>query len=142
MRTGQPIIGRPAWYDRNPVHVTKSYVGSAVAPHSATSRWSYTVPSGKKAMVELLRGSAIRDAAANTVDEVWIYIQLIPGGQSAAYIIFTRLLTNNVGDKVEFSIGQSMILLPGDQIFAYTADSSTGGAVHYELTAKITEFDA
>jgi hypothetical protein len=142
MRTWQTIIGRPAWYDRNPTHKLLSWGQLNVAPHGETVRWTYTVPAGKKAFVESVFAYLRRSAAATTVGRAAVVIWITPSGGSAAILIDVEILTNNVGDSDRQGVGQSLILLPGDTIEARTVDISTGGTVNYSAAAKITEFDA
>jgi hypothetical protein len=143
MRVGpQPIIARPAWYDRNPTVKVDHYNVSSASPHSQTLRLTYTCPSGKKAMVELLSGRVTRVSAATTPDVVLAEWALTPSGGTEKSILQARLITNNVGDTREHSIGSTLILNAGDALKGYTQDSSVGGACHYYLSYKITEFDA
>jgi hypothetical protein len=142
MRTGQPIIGRPAWYDRNPTQTGVTYIQNDLAPHITTERWSYTCPSGKKAMVEALDAELCRTAAATTVGRASIYVQLTPSGGTAKDVFNIIHKGNNVGDRASKSIGQSLLMLPGDNLKAMTYDLSTSGTISYCISCKITEFDA
>jgi hypothetical protein len=142
MRTGQPIIGRPAWYDRNPSSQWLSYQANNVAPHSITQRWVYTVPSGKKAILEFAACYVRRSAAATTVGRVQVDIWITPSGGSVKKISLAQLLTNNVGDMDRMDLGQSLILNAGDKIEGYSEDASTGGTTNILIAAKLTEFDA
>jgi len=53
--SGSSIAGgaRPAYYDRDPVMVNQESSLAALAPHGSTTRFTYTVPSGKKAYMEV-----------------------------------------------------------------------------------------
>lgn len=142
MKTGQPIIGRPAWYDRNPTIQEGKYVAASVAPHAQEPRWTYTVPAGKKAFVELAFLRIYRRTAATTVG-IWaadIYYQ--PSGGSSTSHMRISSLDNTVGSEKTLTIGQNMIMLAGDALRGYTEDASTGGTCDYAVIAKITEFDA
>lgn len=142
MRTGQPIIGRPAWYDRNPTQITLWYTVNIQSPHSQTQRWTYTVPSGKKAMLEALDGLICIQSAATTPGRRKIMVQLTKAGGGSAQIFNLQIITNNVGDIQTKALGTSILLLSGDTLSGFTADESTGGTVDYRLMAKLTEFDA
>jgi hypothetical protein len=142
MRTGQPIIGRPAWYDRNPVTTFKSYYEGNVAPHGLTERWTYTVPSGKKALVELIAIWMNRTAAPTTLGRAEARLLFFPSGGSETPLVYSVLYDSNVGAEKNVNIGQSSIMLQGDKIRATTYDGSIGGNVSYLVLAKITEFDA
>jgi hypothetical protein len=142
MRTGQPIIGRPAWHDRNPITTLYVYSAAGVAPHTTTPRWTYTVPSGKKAMIEFLHVRILRSAAATTAGKVTAAISITPSGGPSADIMVANILTNNVGDREALVSGATLTLLAGDKIAGYTSDASTGGTIDYVLACKATEFDA
>jgi hypothetical protein len=142
MRTGQPIIGRPAWYDRNAITRINGWQSNNTAPHSRTSRFSFTVPAGKKAFVEYASIYARRSTAASTAGLVQATIEITPSGGGIAVIAEAQLLTNNVGDADRMDVGQGITLNAGDKIEGYTVDASTGGAVNLLVACKITEFDA
>ena len=143
MRVGpQPIIARPAWYDRNPSIQVKNYSAAGVAPHTSTLRWSYTVPSGKKAFLELADIEVVRATAATTVGMVSAGITYTPSGGSEVNVIVVEIRTNGVGDRAGKTVGQAFVMSAGDSIKAYTTDTSTGGTIDYTMSAKITEFDA
>jgi len=143
MRTGQPIISRPAWYDRNPVQKVGNYIGTH-GPHSTVERLSYTVPAGKKAMVEILLVMVRRQTAAATPGIAQCICQLTPSGGSITSILYALLRAefNAAKDVMLLSIGTSMTLLPGDKLSFSTSDGSTNGACDYEMMYKATEFDA
>jgi hypothetical protein len=143
MRVGpQPIIARPAWYDRNPSIQVKNYSATEMFPHFITLRWSYTVPSGKKAFLELGDIEVVRAAAATTVGRVKAAITYTPSGGSEVNVIVVEIRTNGVGDRAGKTLGQAFVMSAGDSINAYTEDTSSGGSIDYYLSAKITEFDA
>jgi len=112
-----------------------------VAPHGITVRWEYTVPAGRKAFVESLQVRIMRTAAATTLGKAHAIIVLIPSGQAGAYQFVCSLLNNTVGASESLSVGQALVLNPGDTLRAATLDGSTGGTCDYFLSCKITEFD-
>jgi hypothetical protein len=142
MRTGQPIISRPAWHDRNPSQQLLWYTVNGAAPHSAIDRWTYTVPTGKKAMLEALDGLICILTAATTAGRRKIYVRLTKSGGGSADIMNLQISTNGVGDVQTKTLGTSLLMLQGDTITGFTADESVGGTVDYRLMAKLTEFDA
>lgn len=133
---------RPAWFDRNPVQVPKNYYSTAIAPHTLTTRWTYTVPTGKKALLEFALVKAIRSVAATTAGTVYAYLSLTPSGLTVVVLGVIELMANSVGDHDASLVGQSIVLGAGDALLAATLDTSTGGTVDYSLAAKLTEFDA
>jgi hypothetical protein len=142
MRTGQPIIGRPAWYDRNPVQKVYNQRLINASPHSETTQITYTCPSGKKAMVEVMSLTVRRNTAPTTAGQALAYFSLTPSGGSATRIMETYINSATVNDRADSSIGTSIILLSGDKIEGKTYDLSTGGTCDYFLALKLTEFDA
>jgi len=142
VRSGQPIIARPEWFDRNPVHRFQYYFNNIVAPHADTDRWTYSVPAGKKAFMELLTCALIRDAAATTAGWARATIYIQPSGGTMQRALWASLYSITQGDKDHAEIGSGPLLYAGDAVKGQTGDGSTGGSVTYLVTAKITEFDA
>jgi len=142
VRASATFLARPGWYDRNPVRLFQYYKGDGVAPHSSTLRWTYTVPAGKKAWVELLVNRVKRSGAATTPDAVLSQIYLTPYGGSISTLLYVFFNSNTLGAGDTIIVPASMMLGAGDVLSAYTQDASTGGLVDYLVSAKITEFDA
>ncbi len=136
------VISRPAWYDRNPASKCNHYSVGTWSPHVMTVCITYTCPSGKKAMAEILSCRVTRVTAATAADEAISMWTLTPNGGSEKYPMQARLITNGVGDTKEYSIGATLMLFSGDVLTGKTADYSTDGTCHYFLAYKITEFDA
>jgi len=140
MRTGQPIIGRPAWYDRNPV--SKVYYYSVTQdPHTLIERFSYTCPANKKAMVEVMSCRVERRTAATTASTAMAVFNFTPSGGTGYYILKSVIYSNGVGDKEYTALGTTLMMFAGDKIQAMDYDASTGGTVDYYHALKITEFD-
>jgi len=76
MRTGVLGAQRPEPHDRNPVRQTLTYSGTGIAPHATTQRFSYTVPSGKKAIVLAAQANLQRATAATTAAITRASVQL------------------------------------------------------------------
>jgi len=142
IRSPGKYIARPAWYDRNPVQRADSYLASDLAPHTETTRLTYTVPSGKKAMIEEISGRVLRTAAATTLGRARAKIALTPSGGSMKVLVEAKILKNTVGDTDVQGFPASMTLLAGDRLDLITDDMSTGGTCDFHLSYKITEFDA
>jgi len=143
VRVGTPsAVARPDWYDRNPVSRVDYYWGSGVAPHGVTTRLSYTVPSGKKAMVEVLVLKVRRNTAATTLGIARASLILTPSGGAPDNFMDACIVNNTVDVKDGWSIGASLALITGDLLEFTTYDGSTGGTCDYWLSYKITEFDA
>lgn len=142
MRSGRSANPRQSWHDRAPSQKIQKYIANALAPHSATERWSYTVPAGKKAYVEWMQIAVTTVVVATSGRDVVDNITLTPDGGSAIDVAYLAYFKNGVGDNQQIAVGSSMILLPGDEFASISRDSSTGGTITHVLIAKITEFDA
>jgi len=119
-----------------------SYVAGAIAPHVTTQRWTYTVPAGKKAFVELAFCQVFRTGVAGTLGMCVAYVQVTPQGGSATVMLGAKMWNNTAGAQDTVEIGLAWHMKAGDQIEGITQDGSVGGTIDYQLTAKITEFDA
>jgi len=143
MRVGpQPIIARPAWYDRNPIQIVADFESWSAGPHTVTDRLTYTVPAGKRALLELAQVKLYRVTAATTAGIARIILALTPSGGSTEYILEAHIRGNTVGDKDSAEIASALILMAGDALVLKTVDPSTGGTIDYVGSYKITEFDA
>lgn len=133
---------RAAWYDRSPATRADGYSTGAVAPHSATVRVSYTVPTGKKALVELILTSLERDGAPGAAGAAAALARVTPGTGSQIAILISRDQSATVGAQKVQSLAGSFTLKAGDLLELVTVDGSTTGTYQYDLASKVTEFDA
>jgi hypothetical protein len=135
------------WYDRNPLNIVKVYANT-VGPHASTQRWSYTVPTGRKAMMEELFDEVFRASTASANGGPTCDIYYTPSGGSQSYLCESIISNVTAGagpgtgayDKT--IMGQGIILYAGDNVACYTLDAGSGGTVSYICSAKLTEFDA
>jgi len=134
--------GRPAWYDRNPVNRAIDYNASAVGPHAVTDRATYTVPAGKKALVENISLLVMRDGSPTTAGRAWAIAMIYPGGGAGWTALSAIVLSATVGATDHAEVGTSALLQATDVIKLRTEDLSTAGTHFYALGLKITEFDA
>jgi len=143
VRVGTPsAVARPAWHDRNPIPSWQSYEAAGVAPHGATTRWTYTVPAGKKAIMEYAFLSLTRSGAPTTVGTAFCFLYYQPSGGSSHILYDASLRDATVGNVKEIASPTSLMLNAGDAVRGYTQDTSTGGTIDYILNVKFTEFDA
>jgi len=141
-RVGFPGGPRLNWYDRNPACKVGVWSGSGVAPHAATQRLSYTVPSGKKAIIEVLECSVIRKTAATTAGVMQGYAVLTPYGGPPTTFLVAWIETNTVDARSDRFLGGAVTLFAGDVLALKTLDLSTGGTGSYFQAYKGTEFSA
>jgi len=137
-----PLVARPAWYDRNPIVKADSYWAAAVSPHSETTRLQYTVPSGKKAMVEVLQAGMVQESAPTTPGRAAAFWTITPSGGTEKYLLTADIVATAEGDSSIIGVGSSLILKAGDVLKGKTYDSGSGGTKVILLSYKITEFDA
>jgi hypothetical protein len=133
---------RAQWYDRNPLSKGFSYALDGVAPHGNTARWTYTVPAGRKALIEAATCEIMRQTAAAPVG--LYYAEIIANLNDASFPRFINVISldNTVGGRAGQSLNCATILQAGEIITGQTGDPSTAGTVAYRLTCKLTEFDA
>jgi len=142
VRSSPTLIARPAWYDRNPLVVWRQYSGALVAPHSSTERWTYTVPAGKKAYLEVAFAYTTRRTTATTAAQLTIIVSFTPSGGTTAAIMELSHWDNTLYISRTQNLAMSIVMLVGDTLNATTSDASTGGTNDFIITAKLTEFDA
>jgi len=131
------VSPRALYYDRNPIARMIYYRANGVAPHAATQRASYTVPTGKKALVVGASAMMMRATAATSLGRVHSF------GGTASSIAFDCYHKNNTVDSMVTV--QNPIQYPffeGVQLSLATEDLSTGGTMDYDISTTFTEFDA
>jgi len=131
------VSPRAEWYDRNPTQRSVFYSASSVSPHTETMRATYTVPTGKKAMVVVVNAQLRRNTAATTVGRA--YIRALTG---SVYFFYLTHQNNTAGYREWMAVGGLMMIPTGDILFLYTADESTAGTMDFFATILIIEFDA
>lgn len=132
---------RGAWYDRNPIAIARTYDGT-VAPHAGTERWSYTVPTGKKFLLQLATAQTTRITAAAPAADASAQVKYQPNGGSEQLQIYTLSYDNTVGARVSEQLGTNAAMLAGDFMRGVTSDGSTGGTVKYLISIQGIEFNA
>ncbi len=127
--------------DRNPVMKFLEGAAVGVGPHTPTQRASYTVPAGKKAMLNALQLDVIRATAATTAGPVSAYVNFLIGG-GGNNSIGPTMYKNAINDSDLMRLSIGVVMSAGDALRVYTADGSTGGTVTYAWGAILTEYDA
>lgn len=131
------VSPRAEWYDRNPSDQSVGYLAVAVAPHTTTTRATYTVPTGRKAFITALHAEVYRRDAPTTAGKV--YAQVFWSG---VVMLKASHLNATVGSVERSSVGVDNALMAGDTVFIETCDLSTGGTMDYQVGVAIVEFDA
>ena len=142
MRFGTVLSSRPVYYDRAPLDVLEAYSAATVAPHAATTRWTYTVPTNRKAFIEGTDVINMIDGTVTTAGLAQAAIQVTPSGGGGTTVMNGAMIQTVIGQSVVLDQPSLGLLQPGDALSCFTADPGTGGTHFYLLTAKITEFTA
>lgn len=132
---------RAAFYDRNATALTVGFLVGPIGPHGATVRDSYTVPAGRKTIINAIDIVLLRTTATAAGPQVQSYYTYIPNGGVDQIIIFNSILLGTVGDRASNQLGLEFVMYPGDELTITTGDASAGGGVFYSNHAMITEFD-
>lgn len=123
--------------------LTFFYTG-VLAPHAATTRWTYTVPTGRRARVETatVYVEVVTVAAAGSLT-LWTYIGVFPGGGAGTVVAMALIYVDNLaGTRSGTALAASIELQPGDVLSAVTENLRAGGTSIHMAEAKITEANA
>ena len=142
MRISNVRASRPDWYDRNPAGVAESYLASAVVPHALTERWIYTIPTGKKAAIQILYLNLIKDSTATVGGLHTLDVAYTPSGGVELTIFYVAGILIAAGERQNAGVGATMVLLAGDLIRSRTQDLSIGGSNIYATMLQGLEIDA
>lgn len=128
--------------DRNPFQRTSVYEATGVAPHALTTRWTYTVPSGKKFTI----GSAFTQMHTTvnqaTAGNVQASIALTPSGGAVGGLIRAGMAYSATVVNPSTSVIGGGNFLAGDALLGRTEDLGIGGTITYLVALQGTEFDA
>lgn len=140
MNIQYPAGVKREWFDRNGLVVHQYYIGSSVAPHAQSNRFTYSVPSGRLCMVMGATLNLWRRTAATTPDLWGAGLRLEHSGN---YYYFCELMgnDNNLWVVKNQIFSCQVICYPNDILRGWTFDQSTGGTVDYELAIFAQEFD-
>ncbi len=127
------------YFERGAAPINNSYAAGGVAPHVSTLRFTYTVPTGKYALLHTLTAFLIRDGAPGAAGVARGFYLVLRGGVTA-YLTYATFLNAAVGTDILRETAHQSMLFAGDQVLAYTSDASTTGTVEYRLSAALTEF--
>jgi len=125
------------WYQPNFTTSNKAYAQGTVAPHGWTTRWTYTVPASRIAIVRSASAFAQRDGAPTTAGVV----NAIVTNNNIAESCRAGYVSATVGATDSKPVGEGSVLVAGDQFTGQTLDLSTGGTNAFIVTANIMVFD-
>ena len=132
---------RADFYDRNALVVILSYNASNIVPHGVTVRDTYTVPAGKKSIVNGLSGEIIRRLVATGSGATRGYYSFTPDGGLTDRIFSVEHLALTIYTDGRNSVSPAFVMYPGDQIDLVTTDAKGTGSANYSFNGMITEFD-
>jgi hypothetical protein len=118
-----------------------SYSTNGVAPHSATQRWSYTVPTAKRADCNTSLEQIVRQTAAGAASNYYIFIDQTPNGGSTVQIASLQGISNTVGASVNSNGCIGAHGEAGDVFTGNTGDNSTTGTLMLTVQAGFIEYN-
>lgn len=137
-----PSTARPAYYDRNASAKTFYTDTGPVGPHATATRWSYLVPSGRRAYLEQVFLMTLRITAAASAAVAQCFIQYTPAAGVVGIPAYSLVTSNGVNDRDKQVLGTVGYMGAGDLLACVDNDNSTGGSVEFFEYAKVVEFDA
>lgn len=138
MRSGNVV--RPQYFDRNAASQYQDFDTGSVAPHAFTTRWTFTVPAGKLAYIELASAGEHRQTAATTAGLAHAVVSASDGVTSVP-LAFTTTFNNTVGASDHANSGAPTVMRPGYSATGQTLDQSTGGTMNHRVSATIQSCD-
>ena len=142
MRLAQSTGSRLALADRTAATRAQSYHGTAVSQHALTTRWTYTVPAGRKTMVASLLAQMHQDTAGTGTGESIAVIQLTPSVGSLAAILDAFTDQTAVSLPAPSTLSPALTLQPGDTLAGATASTFTTSTISASAAWSGTEGDA
>ena len=141
MQIGQAQVVRNNWYDRSPIPVLDNYQ-SNLAPHTNTTRVSYTVPVSRTLQLSSFIASYNRLAAATTAGEAYAYLAIYD--DSAVLVDEFKLAKyiEAVGIPYISTVDVNMLIPAGYEVRLSTFDNSSAGTVSVCVGITGTLFDA
>jgi len=109
-----------------------------MGPHGQTSRFAYTVPTGRKANVQCLQASYMKITVSAPAGKVNMQIQV---GLNATPLWLDTGVNTVLGVE-RTTITDGNVINAGIVIQSSTTDPSTGGTGSAQMSIDITEFDA
>lgn len=141
MKLGSLAASRPAYYDRNASTSIASY-GGDVAPHAPTTRFTTTVASGKKLLIETTEQYLFTSTAPTVAGRVYSQVQITSGGNIVAIGRIDQIQSATVNSMNNLVVPQAVTVYAGETVTGSTYNGSTGGTVFHNIAYKGTQYDA
>jgi hypothetical protein len=127
------------WYQPDFIVIENVYAANNVAPHAATTRWTYTTPASRIAQCTDAFCSIIRSAAPSAAGVTINSVR--SGAASPSYILCVQEITVVVGVQNKQNVGTNIIRSPAQKITCVTRDLSTDGTYDYVATATVMQYN-
>jgi hypothetical protein len=141
MKVTSYAVSRPAYYDRTAVG-GKQFYNVDLAPHTYTTRWTITCPTGKKTFLEAGFTRLMTNTLPTTAGTAASYIQVSTGATIAFYsetgVYMSLTQYQYINDKPTLGC----TLYPGDGVNADTYNFATGSSMKHTMALIYTTFDA
>jgi hypothetical protein len=128
----------PYW-DRSPVPIIQSYDTTGVAPHGLANRSSYTVPTGKRSIIDAVSVGLEQDAAASAAGFARASVVYQEIGDTR-YLVQAVTYEVAVGTRDHWHLSQCGLMLAGEVVRIRSIDGKTGGTMAYHAHFKLLEF--
>ncbi len=138
------VGARPDYYDRNAADVSLNWASGGTGPHTATVRAAYTVPAGKKALVEAAVCYLQRLTAQTVIGNVALMVGVYSAAGAFLYNVVALPSYTTAAYQPPITEHQPRIgiLFAGQILKIISSDLGTNGTVAYDASAKIVEMDA
>lgn len=141
MRIGHLQPTRPEWYDRRPSTFIKTFQQDSVnAGFGGTTRWTYTVPAGKKCYIDSAQAYIHLRTIRTDGTYIGVVISYTPAVGTSDFINL-RVYENVPGAGGRAALAAIGIMSAGDVVSGGDY-GTTAGTYDVETSVKLTEFDA
>ena len=141
MKVSSYTVARPAPIDRNPTTYNFGYALADGAPAAQTERLTYTIPAGKRAIIQSAFVSLIRVTVATVSARANANITVNVGAGNYS-VIYCALRSNLVGERDTINITNAGQFVAATAIKLFTQDPCTGGTTDIFGGYTILEYDA
>lgn len=140
MRITTGLIANQAYYLRNPVQIYSKYEAENVAPHALTTRNQITPPYGYIWVIEFISIQMRRSVAPTVLGDAVViieYYETLLSNYKLVKLIHRDIAVHSVK---ELYLPCNLYLFYNNLMLVKTMDTSTGGAIDYNVTMKIVGF--
>ena len=134
-----PLLA-PYEVDRAAASVIESYSVNTLAPHSATTRWTYTPPANRLAIAQSAWVQLACLTAPSVAGELEAFLQIFvdPDWED---VVRPAVWSAAIGDGFHVTIPTSAVVQDVNQLRSRTEIGGTGGDYAARAQAALMEFD-